>query len=166
MKTKQLVILICVSMSVAFAGCLKSDEIPVPTCQSGSPGNPTAEEMTLLQNHITSNGITATQHSSGTFFYRIIAQGSGATPTLANTVTVKYTGTLTNGTVFGQDPSGSAFLLSSLIIGWQRGLPLIQKGGSIILYLPPSLAYGCNASVPGIPAGSITIFSIELVDVQ
>ncbi len=166
MKTKQLVIVVCVTMSVALSGCLKSDVVQTSNCQSGSAGTPTAEEMTALQAYITSNGITATQHASGTFFYRIVTQGTGATPTLANTVTVKYTGSLTNGTIFDQNTTGASFLLSSLIIGWQRGLPLIQKGGTIILYLPAALAYGCSSSVPGIPPGSITIFSIELIDIQ
>ncbi|MGB4844228.1 MAG: FKBP-type peptidyl-prolyl cis-trans isomerase, partial [Ferruginibacter sp.] len=97
--------------------------------------------------------------------YNIVNPGAGATPTLSSTVTVKYTGSLQNGTVFDQNTTGATFALSQLILGWQRGLPLIQKGGSIILYLPPTLAYGCN-NVPGIPPGSNTIFSIELIQVQ
>ena len=84
---------------------------------------------------------------------------------LSSTITVKYTGKLTNGTIFDQNQTGASFVLSSLILGWRKGLPLIQKGGSIILYIPPSLGYGCS-SVGGIPPGSNLVFDIELLDVQ
>ncbi len=145
-------------------GCLKSDEGAANNCIANNTGVPTAAEIASLQTHITNNNLTATQHPDG-FFYRIIAQGSGATPTLASNVTVKYTGSLTTGTVFDQNNTGATFLLSGLILGWRRGLPLIQKGGSIILYLPPSLGYGCSSGGI-IPPGSNLVFSIELLDVQ
>ena len=70
-----------------------------------------------------------------------------------------------NGSVFDQNQAGVTFTLSQLILGWQKGIPLIKKGGSIKLYLPPSLGYGCNA-VGAIPPGSNLIFSIDLIDVQ
>ena len=164
MKTKQLFILVFAAMSFIFSSCLKSPADNTSNCVANNTGVPTAAEISSLQAYITANNITATQHSGG-FFYRIVAQGSGATPTLASNVTVKYTGTLTNGNIFDQNTTGVTFTLSQLILGWQRGLPLIQKGGSIILYLPPSLAYGCQ-QVGSIPAGSNLIFSIDLVDVQ
>lgn len=147
-----------------MSGCLKSDEDTANNCVPNNTGVPTAAEVASLQAYITSNSLTATQHPDG-FFYRIITQGTGATPTLASTVTVKYTGTLTNGSIFDQSTTGVSFVLSQLILGWRKGLPLIQKGGSIILYLPPSLGYGCS-SAGAIPPGSNLIFSIELIDVQ
>ena len=164
MKTKQLFILVFAAMSLTFGSCSKSDSGNTSNCVANNTGVPTAAEISSLQNYITSNNITATQHSGG-FFYRIVAQGSGATPNLTSRITVKYTGTLTNGSVFDQNTTGVTFTLSQLILGWQRGLPLIQKGGSIILYLPPSLAYGCQQA-GSIPPGSNLIFSIDLVDVQ
>ena len=57
------------------------------------------------------------------------------------------------------------FNLSGLIIGWQEGIPLIAPGGSITLYLPPSLAYGSTA-VGSIPANSILVFTIDLLAVN
>ncbi|MEY3433469.1 MAG: hypothetical protein RL131_1405, partial [Bacteroidota bacterium] len=42
------------------------------------------------------------------------------------------------------------------------GLPLINAGGKIKLYLPPSLGYGSRA-VGSIPANSVLIFEITLV---
>lgn len=164
MNKKHFFAVIFTAAVLMTSGCLKSDEATANNCVSNTSGVPTAAEVASLQNYITSNNITATQHPDG-FFYRIITQGTGAAPTQANTVTVKYRGTLTNGTVFDENTTGASFVLSSLILGWRRGLPLIQKGGSIMLYLPPSLGYGCS-STGAIPPGSNLVFSIELIDVQ
>ena len=147
-----------------MSGCLKSNDGTNNNCVANNTGVPTAAEVASLQAYLTSNSLTATQHPDG-FFYRIVTQGTGATPTLASTVTFKYTGKLTNGSIFDQSTTGVSFVLSQLILGFRKGLPLIQKGGSIILYLPPSLGYGCSAT-GSIPPGSNLIFSVELTDVQ
>jgi len=107
----------------------------------------------------------ATQHPSG-FFYSIETPGAGVTAGLCNAVSVKYVGKLTNGTIFDQTTGSPAtFTLGELIVGWQKGLPLIKPGGKIHLYIPPSLGYGANANGP-IPANSNLIFDMELVAVQ
>jgi FKBP-type peptidyl-prolyl cis-trans isomerase FkpA len=161
MNKKQVLMLAIVALSFTVCAC-KED---APTCVSNNTGIPTAKEVASLQTYITANNITATQHPDG-FFYHIKTQGTGATPTQASTVYFKYTGKLTNGVVF--DTSGTTPLvsvLSGLILGFRRGMPLIQKGGSIDLYIPPSLGYGCS-SLPKIPAGSNLIFNVDLTDVQ
>lgn len=142
---------------VMVTSCSKDDG---PDC---SPVNITApaEEVQALRDYLTTNSITATEDSRG-FFYTITAAGSGAKPTVCNAVTVNYSGKLTNGTSFDA-ASGVSFNLSQLIVGWQEGIPLIAKGGKITLYLPPSLGYG-SAAVGSIPANSILIFDIDLVD--
>jgi FKBP-type peptidyl-prolyl cis-trans isomerase FkpA len=164
MNKKHFLMLAIIVLSFTMGGCLKSDPGTDNNCISNNTGVPTASEVASLQAYITANNIVATQHPDG-FFYRIVTQGTGARPTLASTVTVKYTGTLTNGSIFDQNTTGATFVLSQLILGWRKGLPLIQKGGSIILYLPPSLGYGCQSGT-AIPPGSNLIFSIDLIDVQ
>lgn len=124
----------------------------------------TASEITTIQNYLTTNSLTATQHSDG-FFYSITKAGSGLAPDLCSSITLKYKGTLLNGNVFDQSTSNITFLLKDLIVGWQKGLPLIQKGGSIRLYIPPSMGYGSNTS-SGLPANSTLIFDIDLVGVE
>ncbi len=129
-----------------------------------------ASEVAAVQAYLTTNSITATAHPSG-FFYSITTQGSGNTPGLCNTVRVNYTGRLTNGTIFDSNntTAGAQFQLGSLIAGWQKGIPLIQKSGKIRLFLPPSLGYGANPVRDGIgniliPANSILVFDIDLLD--
>ena len=121
-------------------------------------------EMTNLQAWVAANKPAAILHPGG-FYYEIPAAGTGTvTPQICSDVRVKYTGFLTTGFKFDEELTGITFRLGQLIVGWQRGLPLIKKGGTIYLYLPPSLGYG-NTAVGSIPANSILIFSVELVDV-
>ena len=80
-------------------------------------------------------------------------------------MSVKYVGKLTNGTIFDQQlTTPISFLLSGVIFGWQIGMPLIKKGGTIRLIIPSAYGYGCSDNGP-IPAYSILYFEIELVDV-
>ncbi len=110
-----------------------------------------------------------TQHSSG-IFYKILTPGVGVTAGVCSDVTVKYIGSLINGTAFDssyqRSPNGATFTLGQLILGWQIGIPIIKKGGSIILYIPPSLGYGAAGGGAAIPPNSNLVFQIELVEVQ
>ncbi|UHG90749.1 FKBP-type peptidyl-prolyl cis-trans isomerase [Spirosoma oryzicola] len=120
-------------------------------------------ETTALKQYIDSNHIKATADKRG-FYYTIQSPGSGAKPTVCDNVTVNYKGQLTNGSTFdsGDDVS---FGLNQLIVGWQEGIPLVAPGGSLTLYLPPSLAYGSQEQ-SGIPANSILIFKIDLIKIN
>jgi FKBP-type peptidyl-prolyl cis-trans isomerase len=135
-----------------------------------SPCNPTTvttkapeAEVTALKAYIDANRIAATPDARG-FYYTIQSPGTGAKPTVCSNVTVNYSGKLTSGSVFDSG-NGVNFDLNRLIVGWQEGIPLIAPGGSITLYLPPTLAYGSQAQ-NGIPANSILIFTIDLIDVN
>jgi FKBP-type peptidyl-prolyl cis-trans isomerase FkpA len=126
-----------------------------------------ANEQQTIKHYLDSLGITAQLHPRG-FYYKIDNLGQGETPNECSQITLSYTGQLTNGTVFDQQTS-FVTQLANLIDGWQQGVPLIQKGGNIWLYIPPSLGYGGQAittSSGTIPAYSILIFDIHLLDVQ
>ncbi|GAB3271674.1 hypothetical protein GCM10027347_43080 [Larkinella harenae] len=120
-------------------------------------------EVAVLKEFIEASGTSATADERG-FYYAIHAPGSGPHPTVRSNVTVNYEGSLTNGKVFDSGKNIS-FGLYQLILGWQEGIPLIAPGGSITLYLPPSLAYGSRAQA-GIPANSILIFKIDLIRIN
>ncbi|MBS1659819.1 MAG: FKBP-type peptidyl-prolyl cis-trans isomerase [Bacteroidetes bacterium] len=126
-------------------------------------------EQNAIKKYLDSAGIKASLHERG-FYYKIDSTvlGTGANPGECSPITVAYTGTLTDGTIFDQQNS-YATQLSNLIDGWQQGVPLIKKGGRIWLYIPPSLGYGSQSISAGnvtIPASSILIFDIHLLDVQ
>jgi FKBP-type peptidyl-prolyl cis-trans isomerase FkpA len=157
---------LCLLFAMALlSGCFKKND----GC-SFSDNNITApaSEVTDLENYLSGNGITAVKHPTG-FYYEVLTEGTGAKPELCSVVNVGYAGKLTNGKIFDQTQSIS-FRLGSLIEGWRKGLPLIQKGGHIKLYLPPTLGYGAvditENHVVVVPANSILIFDINLIDVQ
>jgi FKBP-type peptidyl-prolyl cis-trans isomerase FkpA len=122
-----------------------------------------ASEIAAVQAYLTSQGnSTALQHASG-LFYEITAPGSSAKPGLCNSIQIKYVGKLTNGNIFDSNLAGISFVLGNLIIGWQKGIPLVGKSGAIRLYVPPSLGYG-NTATGSIPANSILVFDIQMLD--
>ena len=115
-------------------------------------------QNTAMVNFCTANNISYTTHSSG-ILYQIITPGSATKPTLCETISMTYTGTLLNGTKF--DAGTISYPLSQLITGWQIAVPLIGKGGHIKVVIPSSLAYGGQA-VGSIPANSPLYFDIVL----
>ena len=92
--------LISALISLTLSSCLKGDTSNMCTynpCYLAAP----ASEIQAVQNYLTSNNITATQHCSG-MFYKIDAYGSGKTADVCSGLSVKYKGQLTNGTVFDE----------------------------------------------------------------
>lgn len=118
----------------------------------------------IINNYLTDNNLEAEYHNSG-LYYHIIDEGAGGHPDISSTVEVKYKGYLTNNQVFDQTTGNETinFRLSGLIKGWQICIPLLQKGGNGIFYLPSALGYGSRGT-SSIPANSVLIFEIELVD--
>ena len=147
--------------ALAFYGCKKDEgcNAPTPTVTAS------AAEKTYLQNYLTANNITATEKNG--MFYVISSQGTAASPNLCSKITVDYVGKLINGTTdgaqFDASQPNSPFIseLKNLILGWQVVLPLVKAGGTVSLYIPPSLGYGSQASGP-IPANSYLKFVITL----
>lgn len=98
--------------------------------------------------------------------YEILTAGSTEKPTATDTVTIRYTGTLVDGTVFDSNvdrETPSEISLQEVIPGWTEGVQLVGKGGKIKLYIPAHLAYG-DTGVGDIPPGAALIFDVELID--
>lgn len=150
---KKIILLLFVALSVVSA-CKKKK-----TCDENTTKAPEAE-VTSLRNYLTANSIVAKEDARG-FFYIITDSVFGSKPTTCDNIRIAYKGTLLNGSVFDQSNS-AVFTLSNLIAGWQQALPLIGIGGSIKIYLPPTLGYGSSAS-GSIPANSNLIFEIDLL---
>ncbi len=102
-------------------------------------------------------------------YYIVEQPGSGSDLfTNSTSVTVGYTGkVLTTGKMFAKtDDFHPSFILQSVILGWQLGIPKIQKGGKVRLLLPSRYAYG-PAPQPqiGLPKNAILDFEITLYDI-
>ena len=109
---------------------------------------------------------TVHQTSSG-LQYSVIVEGSGEKPKADSTVTVHYTGTLLNGTVFDSSYERGApatFPVNGVIQGWQEALLLMNEGSKWNLFIPANLAYG-ERGTPGGPIGpnEVLKFEVELL---
>lgn len=160
-------LVVCV-VGLFFFSCNKMDNDTVnqPCTYDACNVKAPAAEIQQVQDYLTANSLTATQHCSG-LFYRIETPGTGASADACSYVTVKYVGKLTNGTTFDQTQGSATYsnYLKDLIRGWINGIPFIKSGGKIHLYIPPSLGYG-NRSSASIPANSVLIFEVELINAQ
>jgi len=150
---------------IVISGCLKKADCAY---KNENKVAPVAEEQALL-NYLTANNITATKHGNN-MYYEVVTPGAGAVAGLCSDVHIKYEGRLTNGSLFDSS-TNRTFQLGRLIEGWKVGLPLIKPGGRILLYIPPSLGYGAadikdNRGVVVIPANSIIVFDVSLLDVR
>lgn len=151
---KNIAILAAASLLMLIA-CNNNDEPSV---------NQAEVDKEIIEQYIADNNLNATEHPSG-LFYVIEEPGSGGSPDLNDDVTVEYKGYLTNGAVFDETQANQprSFPLGNLIPGWQIGIPLLQKNGEGLFLIPSELGYGDRA-LPGIPANSVLIFEIKLVD--
>src|SRR3989344_5723360 len=85
-----------------------------------------------------------------------------------DTVTVHYTGRLTNGTVFDSSlERGTPFTFTlgadQVIKGWDQGILGMEVGEKKTLTVPPDLGYGASAYPPVIPPNATLIFDVELI---
>ncbi|MDR3152486.1 MAG: FKBP-type peptidyl-prolyl cis-trans isomerase [Bifidobacteriaceae bacterium] len=96
-----------------------------------------------------------------------LIKGNGAKIQSNDTVSVKYTGWLTNGTQFDAkiDSPFVASLKGSVIKGWTEGLKDKTIGSRVMLVVPPSLGYG-NVAIGQIPPNSTLIFCIDILGVN
>ncbi len=100
--------------------------------------------------------------------YEVVTDGSGPVPVMGDTVKVHYTGTLINGTKFDSSidrKEPAEFQLGQIIKGWDEALQMMKVGSKWKLTIPSELAYGNRAAGP-IPAGSVLLFDVELLEAK
>ena len=131
---------------------------------AGASDDELAEATAFMEEQASLEGAERTE--SGIVIQEITA-GTGARPTVDDTVQVHYHGTLRDGTVFDSSVDRgepATFPLSGVIPCWTEGVQQINVGGKSRLVCPPDLAYGPQGP-PGIPGNSALVFEVELLNI-
>jgi FKBP-type peptidyl-prolyl cis-trans isomerase FkpA len=99
-----------------------------------------------------------------------IVLGEGTAATSGQSVTVHYTGWLTNGDKFDSskdrnDPFVFHLGAGQVIRGWDEGVQGMQVGGTRKLTIPPELGYGTRGAGGVIPPNATLVFEVELLGI-
>lgn len=121
-------------------------------------------DIEKIENYLEQKGLTADSTDSG-LFYNINEEGTGSTPTIDSLVSVKYVGKFLKTEEIFDSGTTEDYPLGGFIYGWREGIALFKEGGSGTLYIPSGLGYGAYDYYT-IPANSVLIFEVELIDVK
>src|ERR1039458_6126178 len=97
--------------------------------------------------------------------------GTGAEAVTGKSVSVHYTGWLTDGTKFDSSkdrghPFSFQLGAGQVIKGWDQGVAGMKVGGVRKLTIPPELGYGARGAGGVIPPNATLVFEVELLGVQ
>jgi FKBP-type peptidyl-prolyl cis-trans isomerase len=95
--------------------------------------------------------------------YQVIKPGKGPSPSASDTALVKYEGRLRDGTVFDANEQ-TPMPVGAVVPGFSEALQLMQKGGEYRIWIPSELAYGEASPGEQVPANSLLIFDVTLLD--
>lgn len=122
---------------------------------------------------IAANPKMAYKDDSSGLYYIVLQTGTGLEGKNGNRVSVNYTGSLLDGTVFDSNtdpqfnhvqPIEFTVGAGQMIKGWDKMLPLMRTGDKVIAIMPSPLCYGPQARPPHIGANAILKFEMELLD--
>jgi FKBP-type peptidyl-prolyl cis-trans isomerase len=138
----------------------------------------------IISDFLAENNITNFQRTPSGIFWHFLEEGSGSVVTPNTIVSVFYTGRVIYGKVFDSnfqsetpfrlqsgtgrildrfDESGNPVFGGSVIPGWTQAIGLMRRGDFIRFYIPSQLGYGRTPQA-GIPANSVLVFDILMVD--
>jgi FKBP-type peptidyl-prolyl cis-trans isomerase len=114
--------------------------------------------------------IGETKKTNSGLVYETLKEGTGPEVKPGESVSVNYTGTLTDGTKFDAsiDHGGASQFdigRGRVIKGWDEGIPGMKVGEKRRLVIPAELGYGSKAN-GSIPANSPLVFEVEVIAVK
>lgn len=127
--------------------------------------NKKAGETFLLENKTKEGVVTL---PSG-LQYKVLAKGSGLSPTLLDVVSVHYRGRFLDGRVFDSSyerGEPQTFPVNRVIPGWAEALQLMKVGDKWEIFVPSYLAYGEMGYGPEIGPNSTLRFEMELLSIN
>ena len=119
-----------------------------------------ASNEDFLADNASEDGVVTT--ASG-LQYKVLKPGEGPSPTATDTALVKYAGTTRDGNVFDENEQ-TPMPVGGVVPGFSEALQLMQKGGEYRIWIPSELGYGEQSPGPELPANSVLIFDVTLLD--
>jgi FKBP-type peptidyl-prolyl cis-trans isomerase len=148
-----------VSLALSFAAA----------CTVGNPLDsltPATVETATFAASLNVDLTKSTRTASGDYI-RDFVVGTGPLVSRGDSISVRYTGWLSDGTQFDSNtasstPFGVRIGAGRVIPGWEEGIPGMRVGGTRQILVPPALAYGYYSYGP-IPGNSVLAFSVQVV---
>ena len=169
---KFLVMAMVAVLMMGMAGCSGNTTSQTEDTEQGTAdyGTQIKDNKTLGREFLEQNAKndSVVQTASG-LQYMVLKEGTGAKPGPTDEVTVHYTGTLIDGTVFDSSVERgepATLPLNGVIAGWTEGLQLMSEGSKYRLFIPSELAYGSKGAGDQILPNSTLIFDVELIKVN
>lgn len=147
------VLLVVAGLPFVFSTCnVDSPDVADPLAQLN-------QEIALIDSHLASKGLESVKEPNGVRMVIDVLGTKLPAKSVNTTVNIDYVGKLfSNGTIFDQGDN-KAFLLSSLIGGWQIAFTQLPAGSKATLYIPSYWAYGSSGR-GSIPANETLIFDV------
>lgn len=127
------------------------------------------KDVELIESYIKRRGWNMELTESG-LFYEIYEHGSGDKAANGKTTTIDYKISLLDGTqCYSSEEQGpKKFILghSTEESGLEQGILMMQEGDKGRFILPPHLAHGLLGDENRIPARSIIVYEVELLDIS
>jgi FKBP-type peptidyl-prolyl cis-trans isomerase len=120
-----------------------------------------------IENYIERRDLKMTESQTG-LWYQIRSEGSGNYLTDSERIVMEYNCSLLDGTIcYSSGESGPKEVVigkSEMAAGLNEGLKMLKPGGEAVFIIPPFLAYGLKGDGNKIPARSIIVYEIKIMN--
>lgn len=177
MKNKYLLVTVFLTLLVVVGGYfvfkIPSPDMNQPLQEASLSDNIESVDTSTLGAEVSvASGASSTTATNMNDKLQIVDEvvGTGAEAVAGKSITVNYSGTLTNGTKFDSSydrnqPFTFNLGAGEVIAGWDQGFAGMKVGGKRKLTIPASLGYG-SADMGAIPPNSTLVFEVELLKVE
>lgn len=140
---------------------------------ANAPGMGSANKIQPLHEAQAAASAAAAENAAppGKMEIKEVSPGKGPEAKEGDTVSVHYTGKLTDGKEFDSSKKSGKpldFVIGQhrVIKGWEQGITGMKAGQKRTLTIPPDLAYGPRGFPPVIPPNATLVFDVELVKIE
>lgn len=95
--------------------------------------------------------------------YQVVKKGAGRTPGDTDIALINYRGTLRDGKVFDQ-AQRAPLPVGGVVPGFAEAMKLMPRGATYRVWIPAALGYGAASPGEAIPANSLLVFDIDMID--